>query len=83
MNHPALTKNIDRLVSRSLVQRATDLQDNRKVLVHISDTGLQMLQRLKVHVDAHHGTLEEAMGPRKAEQLKKLLQQFIDEATPG
>ena len=66
--------------SRSLVQRATDAQDNRKVLVYISDIGLEMVQRLKVNVDAHHGAVEEAMGPRKVEQLKKLLKQFIDES---
>jgi MarR family transcriptional regulator, organic hydroperoxide resistance regulator len=83
MNHPALTKNIDRLVSRSLVQRATDAQDNRKVLVYISDIGLELVQRLKVNVDAHHGAVEEAMGPRKVEQLKKLLKQFIDESAAG
>ena len=81
MNHPALTKNIDRLVSRSLVQRATDAHDNRKVLVYISDIGLEMVHRLKVNVDAHHGAVEEAMGPRKVEQLKKLLKQFIEEST--
>ena len=47
MNHPALTKNIDRLVSRGLVQRAADAQDNRRVLVYISDLGLEVVQRLK------------------------------------
>ena len=83
MNHPALTKNIDRLVSRGLVQRAADAQDNRKVLVYISDIGLEMVQRLKVNVDAHHGVVEEAMGPRKVEQLKKLLKQFIEESSAG
>lgn len=83
MNHPALTKNIDRLVSRSLVQRAADAQDNRKVLVYISDLGLETVSRLKKSVDAHHGALEEAMGPRKVEQLKKLLKQFIEESTAG
>lgn len=80
MNHPALTKNIDRLVSRSLVQRAADANDNRKVLVYISDLGLETVSRLKVTVDAHHGAVEEAMGPRKVEQLKKLLKQFIEES---
>jgi DNA-binding MarR family transcriptional regulator len=83
MNHPALTKNIDRLVSRNLVQRAADAQDNRKVLVYISDLGLETVSRLKKSVDAHHGALEEAMGPRKVEQLKKLLKQFIEESTAG
>jgi DNA-binding MarR family transcriptional regulator len=81
MNHPALTKNIDRLVSRNLVQRAADAQDNRKVLVYIGDLGLEMMSRLKQRVDAHHGALEEAMGVRKVEQLKKLLKRFIEEST--
>ena len=80
MNHPALTKSIDRLVSRNLVQRAAVAQDNRKVLVYISDLGLELVSRLKVSVDAHHGALEEAMGPRKVEQLKKLLKRFIEES---
>ena len=83
MNHPALTKNIDRLVSRNLVQRAADAQDNRKVLVYISDLGLEVVSRLKISVDALHGALEEAMGPRKVEQLKKLLKRFIEESAAG
>ncbi len=83
MNHPALTKNIDRLVSRNLVQRAADALDNRKVLVYISDLGLEVVSRLKISVDAHHGALEEAMGPRKVEQLKRLLKQFIEESAAG
>ena len=83
MNHPALTKNIDRLVGRSLVQRAADLQDSRKVLVYISDLGLETVARLRKSVDAHHGAVEGAMGPRKVEQLKKLLKQFIEESAPG
>ena len=37
LNGPALIKNIDKLVSRGLVQRAVDAQDSRKVLVFISD----------------------------------------------
>lgn len=80
MNHPALTKNIDRLVSRNLVQRAADAHDNRKVLVYVSDLGLEVLSRLKKSVDAHHGALEVAMGPRKVEQLKKLLKCFIEDS---
>lgn len=83
MNHPALTKNIDRLVGRSLVQRAADAQDNRKVLVYVSDLGLETVARLRKSVDAHHGMVEEAMGPRKVEQLKKLLKQFIEELAEG
>jgi len=80
MNHPALTKNIDKMVSRGLVQRAADGADSRRVLVYISDLGLEMVARLRKCVDAHHGVLAEALGPRKTEQLKKLLKAFIDES---
>lgn len=79
LNHPALTKNIDKLVSRGLVQRAADASDSRRVLVYISDLGLETVARLKKSVDAHHGQLEEALGPRKTSQLKKLLESFIEE----
>ena len=77
LNHPALTKNIDKLVSRGLVQRAADAHDSRKVLVYISDLGLEMVARLKKSVDAHHESIEEVLGTRKTSQLKKLLESFI------
>jgi DNA-binding MarR family transcriptional regulator len=80
LNHPALTKNIDKLVSRGLVLRAADAQDSRKVLVYISDLGLATVARLKKRVDAHHGAIEDALGPRKTSQLKKLLESFIEES---
>jgi len=83
MNGPALTKNIDKLVSRGVVQRAADGVDNRKVLVFISDLGLETVARLKERVDAHHDSLEEALGPRKTSQLKKLLESFIAESRTG
>lgn len=80
LNHPALTKNIDKLVSRGLVQRAPDTRDNRKVLVYISDLGLETVRRLRKRVDAHHVEIEVALGPRKTLQLKKLLESFIEES---
>ena len=79
LNHPALTKNIDKLVSRGLVLRAADSQDNRKVLVYISDLGLETISRLKKSVDAHHEGIEGALGARKTTQLKRLLENFIEE----
>lgn len=83
LNHPALTKNIDKLVSRGLVQRAADATDSRKVLVYIGDLGLETVWRLKKSVDAHHGMIESALGTRKTNQLKRLLESFIEESEPG
>ncbi len=81
LNGPALTKNIDKLVSRGVVQRAADDADSRKVLVFISDLGLEVIARLSQRVDAHHSSIEEALGPKRTLQLKKLLESFIAESS--
>jgi DNA-binding MarR family transcriptional regulator len=77
MNHPALTKTVDRMVSRGLVHRRADPTDSRRVLVYITDHGLELMARLRERVDLHHDVVTAAVGPRKAEQLKKLLGEFI------
>ena len=77
MNHPALTKTLDRIVSRGLVHRRADATDSRRVLVYISDRGLELVERLRALVDGHHDAVTAAVGPRKAQQLKKLLGEFI------
>lgn len=81
LNHPALTKNIDKLVSRGLVQRAADRDDSRKVLVYISNRGIDTVTRLKKSVDTHHDEVAEALGQRKTMQLKRLLEAFIAESS--
>ena len=80
LNGPALTNNIDKLVSRSVVRRAADDFDNRRVWVFISDFGLQVAAHLSARVDAHHETIEGALGTRKTAQLKKLLENLIAES---
>ena len=72
LNGPALTKNIDKLVSRGLVQRAVDAQDSRKVLVFISDLGLKTAMWLKERVDAHHHSIEAALGPQKRRLRRRI-----------
>jgi DNA-binding MarR family transcriptional regulator len=47
MNPPTLTKLIDRMVGKSLVQRAADPEDSRRVLVYATDAGLGLLTSCK------------------------------------
>jgi|GEM_PF-3659138 len=75
---PALTKNIDKLVGHGVVQRGADANDNGRVLVSISDLGLEVVQRLTERVDAHHLGVESMLGIRKPAQLKKLLETFLE-----
>ena len=46
LNHPTLTKMIDRMVSDALVYRRPDPKDGRKVLIFISERGRALNERL-------------------------------------
>ena len=79
MNHPALTKMMDRMVSRGWVHRAADESDSRKVLVFITDEGLEFVARLRERVESYQESLFDSIGDRCADQLKKLLNTLIRE----
>jgi len=64
-------------VSNGFVHRRADAEDSRRVLVYITDHGLELVGRLKECVDQHHEALNAAVGSKKAEQLKKLLGDLI------
>ncbi len=80
MNPPTLTKLVDRMVGRSLVQRAADPEDSRRVLVYATDGGLALLQELQGKVDQHHAALQALLGDRNARQLERLLTTLIEAA---
>lgn len=78
MNPPTLTKLIDRMVGKSLLQRAADPEDNRRVLVYVTDAGLGLLRELQSKVDGHHAALQTLLGERNARQLERLLTMLVD-----
>ena len=80
MNPPTLTKLIDRMVGKSLVQRAADPEDSRRVLVYATDGGLDLLEELQGKVDEHHAALRALLGERIARQLERLLTTLIEAA---
>ena len=77
MNHPALTKLMDRMVSRGWVHRVTSTEDSRKVLVFITDAGLEFAARLRQRVADYHDSID--AGGRRTVQLKRLLGTLIRE----
>ena len=80
INPPTLTKLIDRMVGKSLVQRAADPEDSRRVLVYATDGGLDLLEELQGKVDEHHAALRALLGDRNARQLERLLTTLIEAA---
>jgi len=80
MNPPTLTKLVDRMVGKSLVQRAADPEDSRRVLVYATDAGLELLRQLQSSIDRHDAALGALLGERNARQLQRLLVLLIDGA---
>jgi len=81
MRLPTLSKLIDRMVADALVQRAPDPQDLRRVLVYISDPGLQLVTGLRDKVRRQRFALETSLGEEHGEALKRLLAAFIGESS--
>jgi MarR family transcriptional regulator, organic hydroperoxide resistance regulator len=77
LNHPTLTKMIDRMVSEALVYRRPDPADGRKVLIFISERGRALNERLSRLANLHQAGLVEGYGDRETEALKRLLEELI------
>jgi DNA-binding MarR family transcriptional regulator len=72
---PDVTRLVDRLERRRLVQRTRELADRRIVRTRITDAGLDLLARLDPDVDALHETQLGHMSTDKLAQLKALIQE--------
>ena len=77
LNHPTLTKTIDRMVSGALVYRRADKSDGRRVLIFISEHGRAVIQRLNKLANSHQAEIVESYGNRQAEELKRLIEGLI------
>jgi DNA-binding MarR family transcriptional regulator len=81
LNHPTLTKMIDRMVSDSLVYRLHDLDDRRKVAMYCSDRSKELAKRLNLLAQSQETHIAENYGDRATEDLKRLLETLIDSAS--
>ena len=81
LNHPTLTKMIDRMVSDSLVYRRQDAHDRRKVLMFISDRGKALCKRLNSLAASQEAHILENYGDKATGELKRLLENLIDAAS--
>jgi DNA-binding MarR family transcriptional regulator len=79
MNLPALSKTIDRMVTRALVHRKQHESDHRRVLVYISDFGLDLLADFAPAIEAYQAQLTRRLGKRRASELSQLLRSLVAE----
>lgn len=73
MNHPALTKMIDRMVSGGLVHRAPDPADQRRVRVYATDRGTVLTGKLRPIVQAHEKALNRILGTTATRAIETIL----------
>lgn len=73
MNHPALTKMIDRMVAGGLVHRSLDPADQRRVLVFATDRGKAICAQLRTVVAQHEQEFYQAIGNATARRIEGVL----------
>jgi len=81
LNHPTLTKMIDRMVSDALVYRVQDPTDRRKVLMFVSDRGKVLCKRLNSLAMSQEQHILENYGDKPTSELKRLLESLIDSSS--
>lgn len=69
----ALSKNADRLVSRALIMRQRDAGDHRRVLVRLTDFGLELIARCDDGVAAFEKDMASPLSPDDQKHLARLL----------
>lgn len=74
---PDVTRLVDRLADRGLVDRVRDQKDRRVVHVGITQAGLSVLAGLDPAVEQFPKAMLSRLGPRRLEQLGALLQDVL------
>jgi DNA-binding MarR family transcriptional regulator len=67
-----LTRLLDKLEERGLIERLRDARDRRMVTATITDAGLQLLRKLDGPIDRVHRDQLKHMTPSQLETLRKL-----------
>lgn len=73
---PDLTRMIDRLAQRGLVERAKSSTDRRHSVTRITRRGLELLDEVRPAVDALHRALTARLARRECEELSVLLERL-------
>jgi DNA-binding MarR family transcriptional regulator len=74
---PTLTKIVDKMVAESLVYRAPDPNDRRRVLILTAPAGKALYKRLRGVSSAQEQRIIEKLESDKAAELRNLLRELI------
>jgi DNA-binding MarR family transcriptional regulator len=77
MQMSATSKLVDRMTEAALIQRSADPEDQRRVILHISDFGLQKVAALRDDIRQQRDRFARSFGADRERQLRELLEDFI------
>lgn len=78
MNPPTMTKLIDRMVAANLVMRIADESDSRRVLVFITDIGIELWAKLTRRADSFNEQLAGTLSAKQIQHLGEMLGYLAD-----
>ena len=73
MNPPTLTKLVDRMVANGLVHRQLAPEDHRRVQLVLTNAGLELIEKVRRHVEAQHEDILERLGEENARIVQRAL----------
>jgi len=76
---PDLTRLVDRLERRGLVERARSEEDRRHSITRITRKGLELLERLQPTMNAAHREVADHLTRGEAEELSRLCEKLYGE----
>jgi len=86
-NQPRLSKVLDRLGAQGLIERRGDIDDRRRVRVHITPKGLALARPLIETAKQHEAEMLAGYTDEEVAAIKRMLKQIIDRSlainTPG
>lgn len=78
LSQPALSRMVDRLVTRGLLTRETDPEDGRAVLVSLSDEGKEVQREVGRAHGRDVGLAMRALDPDEQRELLRLTQKLLN-----
>lgn len=77
LSQPALSRLVDRLIDRSLIERTVDLEDRRAVRIFITEAGLELQKEVgRVHAKSIFKELNPALDPEEQIELLRLCEKL-------
>lgn len=80
---PTVTRQLDRMAAKGLVERTADASDRRLALVRITAAGETLAASLVRQARAHEKRVLAPFGPERASALKEMLREMIDAHEAG